>query len=297
MMKAVDPSIELVVCGSCGIEMKTYMEWDLKVLDHVGMLADYVSLHRYVGNKTNSTEDYLAVTNSIDQQIEEMDAVCRYVQARNRHSLRPYLCFDEWNIWYKNREMDGEGKFAPHLIEEIYNLEDALVAAGFLNSFIRHADVVKIANLAQIVNVIAPLQTRGDDLLLQTIYHPFEMYARRREGTSLRVISKGPEFFSPSYGITKTVDSSAVLNGEKLHVFATNRSSTESTGVVVELADGQLTSLESGELLTGPSPDAANSFEHPDVIFPQSFDQITFTNGTAVFELPPLSLVALTFQR
>jgi alpha-L-arabinofuranosidase len=297
MMKSVDPSIELVVCGSCGIDMKTYMDWDLKVLDHIGMLADYVSLHRYVGNKNNNTEDYLAVTNSIDQQIEEMDAVCRYVQARNRHSLRPYLCFDEWNIWYKNQEMDGEGKFAPHLIEEVYNLEDALVAAGFLNSFIRHADVVKIANLAQIVNVIAPLQTRGDDLLVQTIFYPFEMYARRREGISLRVITQGPEFFSPSYGTTRTVDSSAILHADKLHVFATNRSMTESACVEVDLADGQLTSLESGELLMGPAPDAANTFENPDVICPQLFDQVNFLNGRAMFELPPLSLVALTFQR
>src|SRR5512143_3780052 len=190
MMKDVDQSVELVACGSCTIGLPTYMEWDRQVLEHIGDLADYVSLHRYVGNREDDTPDYLAVTNAIDRQIEEMDSVCRFVQAKRRSKKRAYLCFDEWNVWYKNQQKDGEGKFAPHLIEEVYNLEDALVVAGFLNSFIRHADAVKIANLAQIVNVIAPLQTRGDDLLVQSIFYPFEMYARRREGVSLQVVTE-----------------------------------------------------------------------------------------------------------
>ncbi len=161
MMKGADPSIELVACGTSSIGLATYMEWDRVVLEHVGELADYVSLHRYVGNRESDTADTLAVTNSIDRQIEEMDAVCRFVQAKHRSQKRAFLCFDEWNVWYKNKEKDGGGKFAPHLIEEVYNLEDALVVAGFLHSFIRHADVLKIANLAQIVNVIAPIQARG----------------------------------------------------------------------------------------------------------------------------------------
>jgi alpha-N-arabinofuranosidase len=297
MMKGVDPSIELVVCGSCSTELKTYMDWDRQVLEHIGPLADYISLHRYVGHKSGDTEDYLAVTASIDRQIEEMDAVCRFVQARSRSHVRPYLCFDEWNIWYKNMQMDGEGKFAPHLIEEIYNLEDALVAAGFLNSFIRHADSVKIANIAQIVNVIAPLQTRGDDLLVQTIFYPFEMYSRRRKGIALQVVTEGPDYFSPSYGTTYRVDGSAILNGRKLHVFATNRSVTDTATVDVHLTDGQIQSLESGELLTGPAAEAANTFEQPNLIQPRPFREVKFNNGVAIFDLPPLSLVALTLRR
>lgn len=297
MMKSVDPAIELVVCGSCSIDLKTYMEWDRQVLEHIEALADYISLHRYVGNKSGNTEDFLAVTASIDKQIEEMDAVCRYVQAKNRSARRPYLCFDEWNVWYKNMQTDGTGKFAPHLIEEVYNLEDALVVAGFLNSFIRHADVVKIANIAQIVNVIAPLQTRADDLLVQTIFYPFEMYSRRREGIALRVVTKGPEYFAPSYGATPVIDSSAILNGNHLHVFATNRSLTETACVEVHLTDSQLKSLENGELLTGPSANAANSFEQPHLIQPKPFMNVTLADGVARFDLPPLSLAALTFTR
>ncbi len=296
MMKSVDPSLELVVCGSSGNEMKTYLDWDRQVLEYMGEMADYISLHRYVGNRSGNTADFLAVTNSIDKQIEEIDTVCRFVQGKSRSQSRTYLCFDEWNVWYKNMEMDGEGKFAPHLIEEIYNLEDALVVAGFLNSFIRHADVVKIANIAQIVNVIAPLQTRGDELLVQTIFYPFEMYARRREGTSLQVATHGPEYDSQSYGTAYMVDSSAILSDDKLHVFATNRSLNEVARVEVDLADGQIVALENGELLTGPAPEAANSWEQPKTISPQAFATPEFVNGQAVFELPPLSLAALTFR-
>ncbi len=160
LMKDTDPSIETVACGTCSMKLSTYMEWDRTVLEYIDSYADYISLHRYVGNPQNDTVDYLAVTNSIDQQIEEMDAVCRYVQAKLRSKKRHYLCFDEWNVWYRTfgpEHTNGRGKFAPPLIEEHYNLEDALVVAGFLNSFIRHADSVKIANIAQIVNVIAPI--------------------------------------------------------------------------------------------------------------------------------------------
>ena len=177
MMKDTDNSIELVACGSCGIGMSTYMEWDRQVLDYLGDAVDYLSLHRYVGNYSGDTLDFLAVTNSIDRQIEETDAACRFVQARRKSRKRAYLCFDEWNVWYKNMQMDGAGQFAPHLVEEVYNLEDALVVAGFLHSFVRHADMVKIANLAQIVNVIAPILTSDDALLVQSIFYPFAMFS------------------------------------------------------------------------------------------------------------------------
>ncbi|MCP4755081.1 MAG: alpha-N-arabinofuranosidase [Proteobacteria bacterium] len=296
MMKNVDRSIEMVVCGSCSMELPTYMDWDRKVLEYVGNIADYVSLHRYVGNRNDDTADYLAVTQSIDRQIEETDAACRYVQAKNRSRKRAYLCFDEWNIWYKNMEMNGEGKFAPHLIEEVYNLEDALVAAGFLNSFIRHADSVKIANIAQIVNIIAPIQTRGDEMLIQSIYYPFEMFTKRRKGVSLSFSLEGPEYTSPSHGQVKTVDASVILDGNSLHVFAANRSLEEKAEICIDIADKQIVSLGEAELLTGPDAKAANSFENQEVVKARKFDAVQINDGKAVYELPPLSLTAVTFR-
>lgn len=299
MMKDTDPSLELVACGSCTTDLPTYLEWDRQVLEHIGDLADYVSLHRYVGNHTGDTPDYLAITNSIDRQIEEMDAVCRYVQGRKRSKKRAYLCFDEWNVWYRARErehVDGQGKFAPHLIEEVYNLEDALVVAGFLNSFIRHADVLKIANLAQIVNVIAPLLTKGDELLLQSIYYPLAMYTKRRSGISLQPVVQGPVYQGATNGQVSTIDTSAILNGRQLNLFATNRSLQEVAPLRINLVDQSIAALHNAELLTGPTPEAANSFAQPDVVRAQPFSEVTIANGQATVELPPLSVLAMTLE-
>ena len=298
MMKDVDRRIELVACGSCSVDMfDTYMEWDRQVLDYLGDYADYISLHRYVGNPQDNTPDYLAVTNSIDRQIEEMDAVCRFIQARRRSPKRAYLCFDEWNVWYKNHETDGEGKFAPHLVEEIYNLEDALVVAGFLNSFVRHADSVRIANIAQIVNVIAPLITRGDDLLVQSIFHPFTMYAQRREGTALRTYVDGSSYKSEHYGRVNYIDAAMIQNDFKLHVFVTNRSTDTAVPLRIVLEDRPIQSLASAEILTGAEdPKAANTFEQPDLVNKRPYDQIKVAGGRVQCFLPPLAFVAMTFE-
>jgi alpha-N-arabinofuranosidase len=238
MMKAVDDSIEVVVSGSSA-PLNTYMEWDRVVLEHVGELADYVSTHLYVGNREADTADYLAVTNQIERQIEDIDAVCRYVAGRRRSRTRPYISFDEWNVWYKtfNREGLAPGGDHPrHLIEEVYNLEDALVVAGFLASFIRHADCVKIANVAQIVNVIAPILTRGNDMLIQTIYHPFQMFSKRRQGVALRPVVEGPTYRGAKNGEVHQVDCSAILDGARLHVFAINRSQDQPAPLEIEVS-------------------------------------------------------------
>ena len=294
MMKAVDGTIELVVCGSSLPGLPTYMEWDRQVLEYVGDYADYISLHNYVGNHSNDTADFLAVTNAIDRQIEEIDSVCRFAQAKKGSPKRAWLCFDEWNVWYKNFEIDGEGKFAPHLIEEVYNLEDALVIAGFLHSFVRHADMVKIANLAQIVNVIAPILTRDDEMLIQSIFYPFEMFSSRRDGISLGVDVEGSGYESPSNGYARYIDASAILDERKLHLFATNRSQIEDAEIRVKVADSVIAAFESGELLTGSGPKVANSFDEPDLVDARPFKEVSLSDGQLTCKLPPLSLAAMT---
>jgi alpha-N-arabinofuranosidase len=271
------------------------MEWDRQVLEYMGDYADYISLHRYVGDRTNDTEDYLAVTKGIDRQIEDMDSACRYVQARRKSAKRAYLSFDEWNVWYKNMQMDGQGKLAPHLVEEIYDLQDSLVVAGFLNSFLRHADCVKIANLAQIVNVIAPLLTSGDKLLVQSIFHPFQMYSQRREGVSLWIQQEGPSFSSKTHGHVPVIDASAILNGDQLSVFLVNRGIAKQAPVVIEPSDCRISGVRDAQILTGPGPKAANSFEQPDLVGVRPFDGFTLRAGRASAKLPPLSVVASTF--
>jgi alpha-N-arabinofuranosidase len=297
MMKDVDRSIEVVVCGSSNTWIPTYLDWDRVVLEHVGDLADYVSLHNYVGNRTD-TMDFLAVTNAIDRQIEEVDAVCRYAQGKRRAKRRPFLSFDEWNVWYKTmsgENMDGAGRFAPPLIEEVYNLEDALVVAGFLQSFLRHADVLKVANLAQIVNVIAPILTRKDGLLVQSIYWPFAMVSRRREGISLRTVVEGPRYPSQSHGMATHVDASAILARDHLHVFLTNRDDREAE-VHVRVADRDVAGVRDAEILTGPDPKATNAWEAPDTIRAEPFGEFEIGGGDVTFRLPAMSFAASTFR-
>lgn len=299
LMKDTDPGIETVTCGSCTISLPTYMEWDRTVLEYIGPFTDYISLHRYVGNPKGDTADYLAVTNSIDQQIEEMDAVCRFVQARIKSKVRHYLCFDEWNVWYRTHgpeHTNGRGKFAPPLIEEHYNLEDALVVAGFLNSFIRHADSLKIANIAQIVNVIAPILTRGDEMLLQTIFYPFAMYSKRRDGAAIQPVVSGPAYDSPSYGRVNYIDTSAILGDGVLHTFLVNRSTSETAEVEIDHAGGKIVSVESAEQVSGPEPNASNTYENPNAICSKPLKTVLVVDGKASVQLPPLSVTAVTFR-
>jgi len=192
--------------------------------------------------------------------------------------------------------INGHGEFAPHLIEEIYNLEDALVVAGFLNSFIRHADIVKIANLAQVVNVIAPLMTRGDDLLVQSIFHPFQMVSRRRHGVSLRTVVDGPTYATRSHGVVPVIDASAILDRDTLHVFAVNRSVDESAPVGIELAGASVSALVDAELLTGVGPKSANAFNAAPEIVADEYDEVRFSDGSAHLELPPLSFLAASLR-
>jgi alpha-N-arabinofuranosidase len=275
------------------------MEWDRTVLEAIGAGAEYVSLHLYVGNPKQDTADYLAVTNAVDQRIEEMDAVCRYVQARTRSKKRHYLCFDEWNVWYRTQNaesINGHGKFAQHLGEEEYNLEDALVVAGFLNSFIRHADILKIANLAQIVNNLPPILTRGDDLLVQSTYYPLLMFAGRRDGVSITPIVQGPGYESPSYGFVRTIDTSAILGDGVLHTFLINRSMEEAAAVEIILRGAELAGVQSAELVSGPDAAAQNTFDQPDIISCRPFSGIEIRDGRAALRLPPLSFAAVTFR-
>ncbi|MCX7799945.1 MAG: hypothetical protein N2109_06330 [Fimbriimonadales bacterium] len=299
MMRMCDPKLELVACGSCAIDMPTYLVWDRTVLAHCRESIDYLSVHRYVGNEANDTENFLAVSNSIDAQIEATDAVCAEVFHALRMKKRVRISFDEWNVWYKARgpeHHDGRGKVAPHLLEEVYNLEDALVAAEFLNSFIRHADSVKIANLAQIVNVIAPILTDGDRMVRQTIFHPIALMAKRRDGVALRTSVEGPVYESRDYGSVPYVDSSAILNGRELSVFVVNRSLDRPLELSVRVGDRQVEELLSAEIVTGSDPKEANTFDEPERIVARPFEDACVKGGSASLVLPPLSFVAATVR-
>ena len=110
-MRAVDPSLQLVACGSSGPSTPTYLEWDREVLEQCYPYVDGLSLYRYLGNMPDDTggdsSKYLALNLTMDRQIEETMAVCDMVQGRHRSGKRLWLSFDEWNVWY--RSGTGEG--------------------------------------------------------------------------------------------------------------------------------------------------------------------------------------------
>mgnify|MGYP001820894291 CR=1 FL=1 len=169
------------------------------------------------------------------------------------------------------------------------------MVAGFLHAFVRHADVVKIANLAQIVNVIAPLLARPDDVLVQSIYWPFEMFSKRRAGTSLRILVDGPSYESPTHGTAYHVDASAILGDGCLHLFLTNRD--EAAGeVVLRLADASVAGVVDAEILTGPDPKAENGWDAREVVQSAPFDGISVARGAVTVTLPPMSFVAATLR-
>lgn len=299
MMKDTDPDIETIAGGSSTMSGSTYMEWDRTVLEYLGPFVDYVSLHRYADNPKNNTANFLAITNTIDKRIEDMEAVCRIVQAKTRSKKCHHLCFDEWNVWYRTtgpEDTNGRGKYAPALIEEPYNLEDALVAAGFLNSFIRHADTVKIANIAQVVNVLAPIRTHGNEMLIQSIYYPLAMFSSRRDGIAIQPVVIGPTYESLSYGKVNYIDTSAILGEGVLHVFMTNRSLTEEADVEIDPAGGWIEAILSAEIIYGSDPKDMNTFERPDTIQALPLHTGKIRDGKASIRLPKLSFAAITFK-
>ena len=168
LMRGLDSSIELIAAGSSGRQMDTYLEWDRTVLETCWDDIEFISAHRYSSNATDNTPEFLAEGVVIDSILDDYTGLIAYVKGMKQSDHNVYVSFDEWNVWYKARggvTQDGQWGTSPALLEEVYNLEDALVCAQYMNSFIRRSDVVKVACLAQLVNVIAAVLTRPDSSL------------------------------------------------------------------------------------------------------------------------------------
>ncbi len=297
LMRGLDPGIELVLCGSSGRGMKTYLEWDREALEYCWDHVAYVSAHRYSENHRNDTAWFLAEGVEIERIIEDYAGLFAYVRGLKRSNKHVFLSFDEWNVWYKAGEMDGKWTRAPHLIEEVYNLEDALVCAQYLNAFIRRADVVKIACIAQIVNIIAPLLTKRDGLLVQSIYHPFRIMSELARGKSLVPVLDCPTYQAGERGETPVLDVSASLADDgTLSVFAVNRSQADDLTLSVSLADAPVDAVHAVHILTGPDPKAANTWEDPNVIKPQTGTARVADDGSMSVTVPKLGFVALQSQ-
>ncbi|MBR4360037.1 MAG: alpha-N-arabinofuranosidase [Clostridia bacterium] len=297
MMKWVDPSIELVACGSSGHEMRTYGAWEYEVLSECYENVDYVSLHRYYGNPTGDTPGFLARSMDLDAFIKEVVAICDAVGGKKHAKKKLNLSFDEWNVWYHSNQQDQEvlkadkwGRALP-LLEDVYNFEDAMLAGAILITFLKNADRVKVACLAQLVNVIAPIMTRnGGGVWAQTIFYPMMHASRFGRGTALRPIVSSPVYDCRDYEKVPLVDAAATLADDgSVTIFAVNRDLNEDVSLACDLrAFGTLRAAEH-IVLHHDDVKAVNTEEKPDEVMPAQGEQAVLDGGQATVRLPALS--------
>ncbi len=298
LMRLQDESIEMVLCGSSSSHMPTYPDWDRIGLELCWDLVHYHSMHYYANNSDDDTPSFLSLSAAFEEYVDTVAAVLRYVKAKTRSKHDVHLSWDEWNVWYKARELSdlrGGWTEAPHLIEEVYNLEDALVVAQWLNVFLRRADVLKIACIAQIVNVIAPILTTTDSLLKQTIYYPLLMFSQMASGNSLDLLVESPRYETKQFGDMPLLDVSASHDeaAGKNAIFIVNRSLTERMPIEIRWGDVTPKRISSAQQLSGNDPKAFNSWEHPNRLTTRAIYAPKIIDGAAQMSLPPLSFTAL----
>ena len=301
-MHYVDPTLQLIACGSSGPFMPTYLEWDREVLEQCYDYVDALSLHRYIGNTPEETggdsRKFLAMNLSMERQIAETVAVCDMVRGRKRSAKKLWLSFDEWNVWYRARSGDavnGHEQEAPHLLEEVYNLEDALLVGGLINSLIRNADRVKLACLAQLVNVIAPIVTNANGLLRQTIFYPYSWALQLARGSVLSLLVDSPTYEVSGLGQVPYLDVAGTVNPEngKLCLFVLNRDLSKAHAVEINWQDKAPERVLVSSVLTGDDLKAINSFEAPQRVVPQAIDKPSSAGGRTKLEVPARSYTAI----
>lgn len=263
VMKWVDPSIELVACGSSSLDNPTFGSWEETVLDESYDNIDYLSLHRYYGNQENNLSNYLAESLDLDEFIAGVVAICDAVKARKHSKKQINLSMDEWNVWYHSNDADTKiepWQSAPPLLEDIYNFEDALLVGELLITLLRHSDRVKIACLAQLVNVIAPIMTTEQGVWLQSIFYPFMQVSEYGRGVALDTRVEADTYKSKKFDSVPYLESIATVDEEKreLTLFAVNRSQDEALDLAVAFDGFKPTSLIEATQFAGYDVKATN---------------------------------------
>lgn len=291
LMKLTDPTIELVACGSSNPDMPTFGEWERTVLRECYDHVDYLSLHSYYGNPDNDTADFLASSMDMEQFIINTAKICDEIKEEKKSDKDIMLSFDEWNVWFHSMEQDKHmtpWQIAPPLLEDIFNVEDALVVGGLLITLLRHCDRVKVACLAQLVNVIAPIMTEtGGRLWVQTIFYPFLHCSVNGRGKALHTACECGTYDTKHHSNVPYIDSIAVSNESGITLFAVNRSADESCEL--ELGGFEGYSLVSHTVLTDDDMKRFNSADEPNAVAPAERE---ISGGAS---LPPRSWNMLKF--
>ena len=274
LMKWTDPSIKLIAAGSSNFGPGSdWTSWNRTVLDFLKMHADYLAIHLYVGNRTDDFEDYMASSIELDRRIKTTEGIIDAALSGQPGNRKIHIAWDEWNVWYRARGAQQRGR---RILEEHYNLEDALVVATFLNSFINHAHTVKIANMAQLVNVIAPIFTNENGLYLQTIFYPLQLFANHTKGRALDLFVDSPKYKSKRFDEVPYLDVSSGYEDGSLVMNVVNRHRDQPIETEFELEDKQFSGTVNVAEVSGPGIKAENDFGKTTV---KTSERTTAANG------------------
>lgn len=297
-LRQLTPGAEMIVCGSSNDEMPTYPDWEREVLEECYENVDYISLHKYFGNSSRDTLNFFGKIEETGRYIQAIAGVIDFVKAKKRAKNNVYICFDEWNVWYHRREEDSkrwrewDWPEAPDLLEEDYNFEDALFVAGLLNEFIRRSDRVRIACIAQLVNVIAPIRAeRGGPAWRQTIYYPYQFASLYGRGTALNVSVDGPTYDCQVADDVNYLDASAVHNEAEgtVTLFMVNRHLDETAELDFDLAGFPKARVIEHKVMEGHGLRDTNGPDKPDAIAPRDGNGLGVDDGRVKGRLAPLS--------
>ncbi|MGO4858756.1 arabinosylfuranosidase ArfA [Arthrobacter sp. 2MCAF14] len=302
-MRQLDPSVELVVCGSSSAHMPTFGEWERVVLTHSYEDVDYISCHAYYEEKNGDLDSFLASATDMDHFIESVVATADHVKAVNGSTKTINISFDEWNVWYLERfhkvdKIEGLDNWpkAPRLLEDMYSVADAVVFGNLLISLLKHADRVTSASLAQLVNVIAPIMTEpGGPAWKQTTFFPFALTSKLAKGVALDVRLEADTYSTDAYGTVPLIDAVATYDADSATtaVFLVNRSRTEEATVTIDLTalDGVI--VVDAQTLSDADVYAKNTLEDQDRVGLQPNKSAVVRNGVVEIILPPVSWTAL----
>lgn len=295
VMRMVDPSIELVVCGSSNAKMPTFPQWEAEVLDHTYEHVDYISLHTYFGNQSNDTANFLAQSVGMDSFIDTVIGICDYIKAKKRSKKTLNLSFDEWNVWYHSHQTTAKEEpwqVAPPILEDVYTFEDALVVGCMLISLLKRAHRVKIACIAQLVNVIAPIMTRtGGGVWRQTIYWPYLHTSLYGRGDVLLPVVQSPVYDCKDFSDVPLLEAVGVFNEEKeeLTIFAVNRDLESPLKLNGRLGDFEAYKVVQHITLTHHDVKAVNTETNPDNVVPRNIGNAQQSSSFLTADLPALS--------
>ena len=312
IMRWVDPEIKLIACGSSYEMLPTYLEWDRVMLDQLYDYVDFVSTHNYTMNSGQGTTNFLASYRQLDEHIKNTARVIDYVKSRRKSKKDVYICLDEWNVWnFSDIELDslddlthlttfkmtsaGRWETAPSILQESYSLLDALTLGGLSIALLKNVDRVKIACLAQLVNVIAPITTRrGGGILKQATYYPFQALSTYGQGTVLSGVTEAPTY-ECDYGDLPVVESVAVYNGERdeITVFALNCDQNEEAEFIGNFEDFGTVTPFRHLCLAGDDPEARNTFEQPERVTMHELPVLASSNAV---HLPKLSWNVVSYK-